>query len=108
MIICEICEQEIDCLEDQMDHVLDGHESPSPETMIPFGWEFDTADFSVRGKDGRVMLRRDKRGQEWWFGLSEEDREKTDLYISGSGNNLKEAIKMAISKIKPETVSHED
>jgi len=103
MILCETCEEEFDCLEDRMDHILNGHESPSPEEMIPSGWEFDTADFSIRGKNGHVMLRRNKKGQEWWFSLSEEDREKTDLYISGSGQNLKEAITVAILKIKPET-----
>lgn len=99
MILCEHCEEEFESLEDQFDHFVNGHADQSPEFMIPPTWEFDTADFSVRGRNGHILLRRNKRGQEWWHGLSEEEREKNDLFISGSGMNLKEAISDAVKKI---------
>lgn len=73
------------------------------ESFIPSGWEFDTADFSIRGADGYVCLRRDKKGTEWWHGLSEEDRERTDLYVYGRASSLVQAIKNAVSNVREES-----
>lgn len=66
------------------------------EGLIPTGWKICTADFSHiaagKTKPGNVMLVRDVEGKKAWHALDEEARERTDLYIYGTGRTLREAV----------------
>jgi len=69
---------------------------------IPAGWAFISADFSMqasgRSEYGGVMLVRDKNEKHKWNQLSDEEKESTALYASGSGKTLQEAIVAASLK----------
>lgn len=68
--------------------------------VIPKGWYFYTADFSVENRPGRITLKRDAEGAKWWHSLTDADQEITDLFLGGSGNTVDEAIADAITHIK--------
>jgi hypothetical protein len=75
------------------------------ETLIPEGWRFYTADFSMQatGKRncGSVMLIRDEKGVAEWHKLPDDLKESDDgppLYLSGTGKTLQEAIKKASAR----------
>ena len=75
------------------------------ETLIPEGWRFYTADFSMQatGKRncGSVMLIRDEKGVAEWHKLPDDLKESDDgppLYLSGTGKTLQEAIKEASAR----------
>ena len=63
---------------------------------IPKGWRFYTADFSVIGRKGRVMLTRDEAGAKWWHSLDAAAQYNISLYLTGFGNTVNEAIDDAI------------
>lgn len=65
----------------------------SLEQRIPDGWKFYGADFSL--VPGSVMLTRDTQ---WWLILSDDEREKTDLYVYGRGKTIEEALDAAIDR----------
>lgn len=66
---------------------------------IPQGWRFYSADFSVEGQRGHAMLRRDKAGKDWWHSLGDSGHANVNLYLSGQGDSINEAIDEAISFI---------
>ena len=75
------------------------------ETLIPEGWRFYTADFSMQatGKRncGSVMLIRDEKGVAEWHKLPADLKESDDgppLYLSGTGKTLQEAIEEASAR----------
>lgn len=67
------------------------------EHRIPAGWRLYAADFSVSGSPGHVTLIRDDQGKAWWHGLTDEEREKIDLFITGRGKTIREAIDAALT-----------
>ena len=67
------------------------NETISVNIDIPEGWRFYTADWSIP-TTCHVLLIRDENGCKWWHGLDEEQQDKTDLYVSGCGNDLSEAV----------------
>ena len=69
---------------------------------IESGWCFDIADFSMQasGKStlGVVMLVRDQETRKKWHNLSDELKESEEgpeLYVSGKGKTLEEAVAVA-------------
>ena len=48
------------------------------------------------------MLTREEDGRQWWLSIDESARENTPLYISGYGENIREAIQNAIRCIPKE------
>jgi len=70
---------------------------------IPAGWVFYSADASIQSSDPRrpigVMLKRDIDGVQWWLQLTEEEKERTQLYSSGAGMTLELAIQNAVAAI---------
>lgn len=75
--------------------------TPEPLTM-PAGWVFNTADFSgvAAGtkEHGAVLLVRDRAGRDAWSRLPQEVKDSDDapdLYISGGGKTLDEALQDA-------------
>ena len=66
------------------------------------GWCFYSADFSMNASNpanwGTVMLTRDDAGRKWWHALSDEEREKIDLFVSGRGTTFDAAMKAANEK----------
>ena len=66
------------------------------------GWCFYSADFSMNASNpanwGTVMLTRDDAGRKWWHALSDEEREKIDLFVSGRGTTFDAAMKSANEK----------
>ena len=73
-----------------------------PAMSVPCGWEFYTADFSLKASmksaHGSVMLVRDYANRRRWHKLTEEQKEVTPLYVSGAGPDLWSAIKNASEK----------
>ena len=69
---------------------------------IPKGWYFYSADFSIEGTKGRILLSRDTEGKAWWHTLDEAGQQNISLYISGYGCNVNEAIDNAIGFIPQE------
>ena len=67
------------------------------------GWVFYSADFSIQSgephRPGTVLIKRDRDGAKWWHSLSEDEQEKTPLYMRGYGMTLEDAILDAISEI---------
>ena len=78
------------------------HPQPQADVRVPDGWHFSSADFSMQasGKSaiGSVMLVRDMEGLKSWCALSDDDRERVELYVSGKGTTVMEAIADAASK----------
>lgn len=74
-------------------------ERDAPPRM-PEGWAFYSADFSLNAdeplRSGRVMLRRTGRAYHAWHALPEAEKEVVDLYVSGTGHDLAEAMHNAI------------
>ncbi len=66
---------------------------------IAEGWRFFTADFSREGQKGIVMLTRDAQGTRWWHSLSEAEQETTELWATGYGQTIAEAVVDANAKI---------
>ncbi|WP_212635541.1 zinc finger-like domain-containing protein [Ralstonia insidiosa] len=66
------------------------------------GWCLYSADFSMNATNpanwGTVMLRRDGAGYKWWHALSDEEREKIDLFVSGRGTTFEAALQNANEK----------
>ncbi len=66
------------------------------------GWLFYSADFSMNASNpanwGTVMLTRDDAGRKWWHALSDEEREKIDLFVSGRGTTFAAAMQAANQK----------
>lgn len=79
-----------------------GSGAPGADDAVPAGWKFYTADFSVNAKDsrypGHVMLIRDQSGVEWWHRLGAEDQERVDLYVSGKGSTVSQALHDACAR----------
>jgi len=74
----------------------------SLESFIPRGWVFYSADFSllVSGHGlGSVMIRRDKEGTECWHSLSDAEKERVQLYVTGVGRSVGEALQNAVEQI---------
>ena len=67
---------------------------------MPEGWALYSADFSLNADEplrlGRVMLRRTGRAYHAWHALPEPEKETVDLYVSGTGHDLAEAMHNAI------------
>jgi hypothetical protein len=78
-------------------------EATGVEAKIPKGWVFSAADFSLKAagkrKMGNVTFVRDVEGRKKWLSLSEEDRDRVHLYVSGSGVDLESAIEDAVNRI---------
>jgi hypothetical protein len=74
------------------------------EEMIPAGWMFCSADFSIRAGDGtskgKVMLKRTSENVARWLCLSDELREKHALWLVGDGNTFIEALEAAVWQAK--------
>lgn len=68
------------------------------QPAAPEGWRFYTVDASREGHRCCAMLIRDTNGCKWWHSLDEEAREATDLYISGFGSTIFDAINDACVK----------
>lgn len=68
------------------------------QPVAPEGWRFYTVDASREGHRCSAMLIRDANGCKWWHSLDEEARESTDLYISGFGATIFDAINDACVK----------
>lgn len=70
---------------------------------IPEGWVFYSADASIQSSDPRrpmaAMIKRDVDGVQWWLQLTEEEKEATPLYSSGTGMTLTLAIQNAVDAI---------
>lgn len=66
---------------------------------IPQGWRFYSADFSIEDSAGYILLCRDKAGTKWWHSLDETGKANIDLYVSGYGKTVNEAINNAIKYI---------
>ncbi|WP_137910713.1 hypothetical protein [Ralstonia sp. 3PA37C10] len=66
------------------------------------GWRLYSADFSMNARNpanwGTVMLTRDDSGSKWWHALSDEKREKIDLFVSGRGTTFDAALQAANEK----------
>jgi len=66
------------------------------------GWCFYLADFSMNARNpanwGTVMLKRGDASSKWWHALSDEEREKIDLFVSGRGTTFEAALKAANEK----------
>jgi hypothetical protein len=66
------------------------------------GWCFYSADFSMNARNpanwGTVMLKRGDASSKWWHALSDEEREKIDLFVSGRGTTFEAALKAANEK----------
>lgn len=82
-----------------------GEKAAASEDMfkrIPEGWRFYTSDFSVDGSPGSVTLKRNRAGEKWWLGLTDEQRETTSLYQFGRGMTIEKAIDAAAADIAGE------
>lgn len=66
--------------------------------LVPNGWRFYSADLSIEGR-ASVMLTRDAEGTRWWHRLHEVEQQQIDLFISGAGATLEEAIADASNKV---------
>lgn len=70
--------------------------------QVPNGWEFYTADFSLKAAGnssmGGVMLVRDQAGKKLWHSLPPEVQEKVALYVSGAGPTLFKAVEDAVQR----------
>lgn len=70
--------------------------------LVPDGWEFYTADFSLKASKksdvGGVMLVRDLAGKAKWHSLPPEVQENVALYVGGVGPTLQEAIEDAVQR----------
>lgn len=83
---------------------------PTEATLggAPEGWALYSADFSRNTQDpllrGRVVLTRDPAGTKWWHGLSEAEREETDLYVTGYGYSFDDALKDAALAAAPTAI----
>ena len=62
---------------------------------IPQGWRFYAADASINGRCS-AMLKLDAAGEAAWFGLGEDARSVTNLFVSGVGIDLESALRKAI------------
>lgn len=66
------------------------------ERLVPAGWKLSSADFSIIAsggtKPGHVTLVLDSERKKAWLALSDEEREKADLYIYGTGSTFIEAL----------------
>jgi hypothetical protein len=75
------------------------------ESLIPPGWTFSSADFSMQaaGKqgDGWAMLTRNEAGRKEWFALPDgsEARKAYPLNATGKGVTLREAVAAAVATI---------
>jgi hypothetical protein len=81
-----------------------GAAAEDAESLIPQGWKFCTADFSVMASGlrghGWVTLKRDATGVAQFNALPDDAaREAFQLYISGKGKTIREAIANAASQI---------
>lgn len=68
----------------------------------PLGWAFYSADFSIiasgGGKPGSVLLVRSPVDCARWGRMSDEQRDRVNLYIRGDGANLTLAMADAVDK----------
>lgn len=84
------------------------------ETIIPHGWLFNSADFSCLAYGSRdyggVMLVRDAVGRVEFHALPADspEREAFQLYVSGKGKTLREAIAAAVASIGQPVVRGEE
>ncbi len=73
-----------------------------PAPSIPEGWRLYLADFSGHAAGrfdlGNVVLIRDPAGRTAWNALSEADKDKVPLYMTGKGRTVQEAIEHACRK----------
>lgn len=67
---------------------------------LPEGWRFYSADFSREDQVGRVTLVLSGQHRKVWEMLSEIDRDRFQLFVSGYGNTLEEAIEAAKKEIQ--------
>ena len=47
------------------------------------------------------MLTRDTEGTKWWHSLTEEQRAETDLFATGYGRTITEAVMDVNAKVAP-------
>lgn len=70
--------------------------------QAPNGWEFYTADFSLKAAGnssmGGVVLVRDQASRKLWRSLPPEVQEKVALYVSGTGPTLFKAVEDAVQR----------
>lgn len=78
------------------------------EIIIEYGWEFWSADFSMlvteKRNYGTVTLCRCKEDVNKWHKLSEHDQAEFDIWCSGRGKILEQAIinaNLNASQLKP-------
>lgn len=70
------------------------------ESLIPPGWRFYSADFSLApAEPGRVLLTRDAEGTAWWHSLSLEESDAVPLFVSGRGATFRAAVAAAVAEI---------
>lgn len=70
-----------------------------PESQIPKGWWLFSARRRHEDEMVRITIARDREGMAWWKGLSVEEKELAEFYLTGHGNTLNEAIADAVAKI---------
>ncbi len=80
-------------------------EAEPPKPVIPEGWGFSTADFSLQASGasefGAVMLIRTGADRAGWHSLTDEQRETIPLYAYGTGKTVAEAIAVAAKNCTP-------
>lgn len=67
---------------------------------IPVGWRFYTCDASIEGRFAVTIVRSGNKYKHWFL-LSEEEKETTNLYLTGIATTIHDAVESAIAKIKP-------
>lgn len=67
--------------------------------IIPEGWRFYSADFSREDHPGRVTLVLAGQHRKVWTMLSDVDRDRFPLFVSGYGNTIEEALEAAKKEI---------
>ena len=72
------------------------------ESIIPIGWRFYYADFSLvasgTGRSGRVMLQRSPEDLARWHCLSDSAKDHIGIYAVGNGAHFNEALAAAIKE----------
>jgi len=67
------------------------------EGIIPKGWRLYTIDASIEGTYS-TMLVRTEADRTAWHKLDDLNKENVDLYVSASGNSLRQSIEAASLK----------
>lgn len=87
---------------DGIGHAIEFAAQSIQRAGVAEGWRFYSADFSMNAANpanwGTVMLTRDDAGRKWWHALSDEEREKIDLVVSGRGTTFDAAMQAANEK----------